>query len=341
MYDRFYFSGLADQSGQLGSGKTSATLASEFQAGQRLLDPRLQFNVPRGKSSSQFVNDVADAEGYRRAAAWQLVRGAFNINSTSVAAWKAMLGSIHDAKSLKNQLDKANASSALMALQPVDVKSNEARISRFRLPVSDSEEDGGDPMESYWLGPREYSDAQLQVLAEKIVEQVRQRGPFLSMAEFVNRRLGSDDMAQCGALQQAIDQAQLNATSSNSSSAGYDIPENALTEYKYANAKAGAGLSSQGAPGYLSQADLLTVLGNAATARSDTFTIRGYGEARDGDNQMLASAVCEAVVQRVPDFLDPADEATTKPTELLSLTNKAFGRRMRVVGFRWLAPNEI
>lgn len=341
LYDRFYFSGLADQSGRFGNGKTSSALAEEFLQGKHLSDPRLQFYVPRGKTSSQFTAQVAATEGYRQVAAWQMMRGAFNVNSTSVAAWKAMLASIHDDKALKNQLNKGNSSSALAALQPVDVAKNEARISRFRLPVSDSEEDGGDPKESYWLGAMEYSDAQLQTLAEKIVEQVRLRGPFLSMAEFVNRRLGSSDLAQSGALQRAIDLAQINEALSASSSAGYDIPENALTDYKYENVKAGAGLSSQGAPGYLSQADLLTVLGNAATARSDTFTIRAYGEARDGDNQKLASVVCEAVVQRVPDFLDPADQAATAIDDLLSPTNKAFGRALRLISFRWLAPEEI
>ena len=83
------------------------------------------------------------------------------------------------------------------------------------------------------------------------------------------------------------------------------------------------------------------MLGNAATPRSDTFTIRGYGEARDGANKLTASAVCEAVVQRVPEYLDAVDAAETAPGELASNANKTFGRRFQIVSFRWLASNEI
>jgi hypothetical protein len=82
-------------------------------------------------------------------------------------------------------------------------------------------------------------------------------------------------------------------------------------------------------------------LGNAATARSDTFTIRGYGEARDPSNRITATAICEAVVQRVPEYVDPADPAETAPAELQSNANKAFGRRYLILSYRWLNPDEI
>ena len=272
-----------------------------------------------------------------------MMEGAFNINSTSVPAWKAMLASIHDSQALYNSLNKANSTSALTALTAT-AAGEESRISRFRLPASKSAADGGDPADAYWLGPREFSDAELQTLAENIVKQVRLRGPFLSMAEFVNRRLGSDEKAQRGALQQAIDDSNLNQAIANAAGqggAGFEIPVAAVGTYKYANAAAGAGSSYQGAPGYLTQADLLNVLGNAATARSDTFTIRGYGEARDAAGKILARATCEAVVQRFPEWLDPADPVETAPAELKSRTNKTFGRRFVITLFRWLNPHEI
>jgi len=196
-------------------------------------------------------------------------------------------------------------------------------------------------MDGYWLGPREYSDAQLQNLAENIVNQVRLRGPFLSMAELVNRRLGTGETAQRGALQQAIDDSNLNSALAGAANAGFEIQAAAVTNYMYANAEAGTGSSYQGAPGYLTQADLLNVLGNAATARSDTFTIRGYGEARDASGQVTASATCEAVVQRLPDWYDPADAAETAPAYLTSESNKTLGRRFRLVAFRWLNADEI
>jgi len=114
-----------------------------------------------------------------------------------------------------------------------------------------------------------------------------------------------------------------------------------VATYKYANAAAGTGPSYQGAPGFLTQADLLNVLGNAATARSDTFTIRGYGEARDASNRVIASATCEAVVQRIPEYIDPADPAETVPASLQSEANKSFGRRFQIISLRWLNPHEV
>ncbi len=343
LYDHFYFSGLADQTGQYGTTKTAAALVSDFIAGKSLVDPRLKLNIPAGLTSATLAKEVTSAADniHSRVAAWQLMHGAFNINSTSVAAWKAMLGSIHDSQAIFNSIEKVRKKSTFTNLSPTDTGNNETRISRLRLPVSQSAQDGAIANEAYWLGPREYSDAQLQILAENIVEQVRLRGPFLSMSEFVNRRLGTGDTAQRGALQQAIDNAELNQDLATEANAGFDIPASKVSNYQYKNVEAGTGPSYQGAPGYLSQADLLSVLGNAATPRSDTFTIRGYGEARDAANKPTATAMCEAVMQRVPDYIDPTDRVEVAPAALTSTANKNFGRRFQMISFRWLNSNEI
>ncbi len=344
LYDRYYFSGFADQTGSFGSGRTVTTLVNDFIAGNKTLaDPRMTLHTPDGKPATELATEITGTSPHRRVAAWQLMNGAFNINSTSVAAWKAMLGSIHDSQAIFNRINKVGSNSAFTKLPATDSGSKEARLSRFRLPASESEADGADSRDAYWLGPRELSDDELETLAENIVKQVQERGPFLSMAEFVNRRLGpaSDEKAQRGALQQAIDDSDLNNALATGANAGFEIPESAVDSYKYANPRAGAGASYQGAPGYLSQADLLAVLGNAATPRSDTFTIRGYGEARDASNKIIASAVCEAVVQRVPEYIDAADRVETAPLDLISTANKTFGRRFQIVSFRWLNTGDI
>lgn len=343
LYDRFYFSGLAERGGNFDANVSVSKIAEAFANGEPLVDPRLRFHAPDGGTAATFPSEASASDAYRNVAAWQMMDGAFNINSTSVAAWKAMLGSIHDSKALLNKLNKAGNTSSFADLPAADSSGNEARISRFRMPASVSDADGGEPADAYWLGPREYSDAELERLAQEIVEQVRERGPFLSMADFVNRRLGpaSDDKAQRGALQAAIDNSDVNEGLAKDANAGFEISEAAVANYNYANPKAGTGPSYQGAPGYLSQADLLAVLGNAATPRSDTFTIRGYGEARDGADNTIATAVCEAVVQRLPDYLDSADSAETAPADLTSDANKTFGRRFLIISFRWLGSAEI
>ena len=342
LYDGFYFSGLADQTGNFGSGKDSKTLADAYAKGSPLDDLRIVLRPPNGKIASDFAQVVSQPTAYSNVAAWQVMNGAFNINSTSVPAWKAMLASIHDSQAIVNQrANPAAVATAFSNLKPTPA--GKARISRMRLPGSASAADGGDVKDAYWLGAREYTDAELQKLAENIVNQVRLRGPFLSMGEFVNRRLGSssDDMSQRGALQQAIDDSNLNSGIATAAAAGFDITADKIATYKYSNPKAGGGPSYQGAPGYLTQADLLNVLGNAATARSDTFTIRGFGESRDANGKLIASAICEAVVQRTVEWVDLADAAETPIVSLTSASNRNFGRRFVVTSIRWLNANEI
>ncbi|MEM9235848.1 MAG: hypothetical protein AAGB14_03655 [Verrucomicrobiota bacterium] len=340
LYDSFYFSGLGDQSGPFGSGATPDQLAERFAAGEPLNDPRLLLYQPGGGTSDAELTElVQDDEGYERVAAWQMMQGAFNVNSTSVAAWKAMLASVHDSQGLLNLVNPASITTSFEDLQPSD--EDEARVSRFRMPMVESSNLGEQAQLAYWMGAREYTEEELQRLAEEIVDSVRRRGPFLSMAEFVNRQIGSGDEALKGALQEAIDLADLNTGLGESMGAGYEISADQVADYEYRFPEAGTGPSYQGAPGYLSQADLLNVLGNAATARSDTFTIRAHGEALGAGGQVLASATCEAVVQRLPEWIDPEDLIETRPDDLDSESNKTFGRRFEIVSFRWLNRDEI
>jgi hypothetical protein len=82
------------------------------------------------------------------------------------------------------------------------------------------------------------------------------------------------------------------------------------------------------------------VIGPAISARSDTFRIRTLGEARDGTGKVIATAYCEAMVQRQPYYVDPADEPHERG-DSLSDTNKTYGRKFEIVSFRWLSPGEI
>jgi hypothetical protein len=100
------------------------------------------------------------------------------------------------------------------------------------------------------------------------------------------------------------------------------------------------GYRSTGIPGWLTQADVLQVIGPSITVRSDTFKIRAYGEALDGTGNVAARAWCEAVVQRTPDYVDEQDLVSERDTALVSV-NQTFGRRFKLVSFRWLSSNEI
>jgi hypothetical protein len=55
-----------------------------------------------------------------------------------------------------------------------------------------------------------------------------------------------------------------------------------------------------------------------------------------------ARAWCEAVVQRVPGYVQPAaDNPEIAPAALTSPENRRFGRAYKVISFRWLAPSDI
>lgn len=106
------------------------------------------------------------------------------------------------------------------------------------------------------------------------------------------------------------------------------------------------GFRSTGIPGWITQADVLQAIGPVIAARSDTFRIRGYGEALGADGKSVtARAWCEAVVQRLPDYIDPSDlaseRATTPSDSALTTANRTFGRKFEILSFRWLSQNEI
>ena len=204
---------------------------------------------------------------------------------------------------------------------------------RFQYPSGDENDN--------WNGFRTLTDAQVKTLAQNIVKEVQDRGPFLSLAEFVNRRVSSADSGLKGALQAAIDNGGVNTaalydtlrTSFTEGAMSYGYPSQSRTNIN--PARTGVGI-----PGYLTQADVLQSIAPVITARSDTFTIRGYGEAHDAAGKIIATAMCEAVVQRYPDFVDRKDHSYTAVGSLNDV-NVKFGRHFDIVSFRYLSADEM
>jgi hypothetical protein len=73
--------------------------------------------------------------------------------------------------------------------------------------------------------------------------------------------------------------------------------------------------------------------------------VRVCGEATGKDGEVTARAYAEAVVQRFPEYINPADRPSTNVWNASNASaqpeNKTFGRRLDVVSFRWLSPAEI
>jgi hypothetical protein len=197
-----------------------------------------------------------------------------------------------------------------------------------------------------WNGLRILSRDEIRRLAEAIATEVTRRGPFLSLSDFVNRRLKEDETGSKGTLQAAIDAAGINKSFEEE----WPLDNSAsLPDYRHNDNIEDATRMEQtlkpnttawGALGFLTQADLLQSIGPALSARSDTFRIRAYGEEVDVSGKVIASAWCEAVVQRGPRFVDGADQMLEGPTTL-NAVNRRFGRKFEIISFRWLDPDEV
>jgi hypothetical protein len=278
------------------------------------------------------------------------VKGGFNVNSTSKNAWIALLSSLDGLQipvlgpmEVKDPMVPPNAGEVLRT-------TNGAAFPRLSRPVSDVvNASNSRDNQRRWSGYRELDPQEIEKLADAIIVEIRERGPFLSMAEFVNRRLGpsSDEKTTSGALETAIRKSGINQIPMGA--VERVITEAEASNFGYANAKAAAGHTQEGASAILSQGDLLSAIGASITVRSDTFVIRSYGDARKAGT-VTARVWCEAVVQRVPSFVDPVDApekvqaAVLTPGRAVSdltLVNRRFGRRFEILSFRWLSGDEI
>ncbi|WP_200392514.1 hypothetical protein [Roseibacillus ishigakijimensis] len=332
LWDDFFFSGFADYDGEVLSDLDVESiqkddLMEEFFDGEKQLpNPRL-LPVRGNKEPRELAEELEEQDGYQKAAAYLEMEGGFNVNSTSKTAWKAFLASnLQKGQPTLNvgRRTTVNGESELSSL-------DNYIISRYSLAAGGPQRGTASDAES-WAGYRVVSEQELDELAEEIVVEVKKRGPFRSVAEFVNRRLdrSNPELAVKGALQAALDRSLNKQLDGDRISSG----EIKGTDYEFAE----AALVSRhaGTPTYVMQGDLLQSLGSMIQVRSDTFTIRAYGESSNGE----AQAWCEATVQRGIDWVDPANDPEDSTEELNDL-NERFGRRLRLVSFRWLAPSEV
>jgi hypothetical protein len=350
LWDRWFCSGItSQQSPAYGTKRSAKELARNFlEDGGPLPGSHYHATLAAGKTATQTLTDLFSSSGptataYQTVAACLTIQGAFNVNSTAVDAWKTLLAGLRD-----SEIRYVDPESG--AIKTAAAPADKVVLSRFALPNYPTEgTDAGDP--ASWGGTRLLTNKQIDRLARECVRQVKLRGPFLNLADFINRRLDGGPTGLCGALQAAIDWDEFNdnvpvASAGDSINARYKGPGDMITQTQVSTwglnfPAAGVGSRWTGIPGYVTQTDLLRRIGNILCVRDDTFRIRSYGEARDLNGNVTARAWCEATVFRVLDYLDAKDQADTPAANLTSNLNKTLGRRFKVLTFRWLQPNEI
>ncbi len=273
-------------------------------------------------------------EAFEKIAAHLKVHGGFNVNSTSEKAWKFILASTFKKAVVTNPSNPQEAVGSS--------ESDGFPVSRYSVPNGPSIDREGDPYVNAYNGYRELNEDQLTELARAIVLEVKQRGPFRSLAEFVNRRrVGAQDDPRVlvGAVGAALEQDSVSINDVYRDAGDRQSRDLPLTDFITPEAVRGSRAS--GLPGFVNQADILTPIAPILTTRGDTFKIRAYGEARDSSGNVVARAYCEAVVQRTIDFVDPVDQASTPVADLNSPANARLGRRFEIRSFRWLKEDEI
>ncbi|WP_309396275.1 hypothetical protein [Cerasicoccus maritimus] len=381
----------------------------------------LDNSEPLGNSRVKFNSSkdfsISDARDFDDAAAYVYNSGAFNVNSTSVEAWKALITAFRDIQLRStqdgNDTNPNDTVPISRSLEPL----RGAIDFTFDSTTNDASEYGAAPSltgygnyDKIFGGYRYLTDDMIETLAERIVDEVRLRGPFYSMADFVNRRLDppdglsrtdsgqisytdsnylnarkSKDISKSydslvglqsinGAIQRALNVSGINGgvnyptTTEHTTYKTFDAMFNprrysdannegwtsdwrwvaypSLGWYADSEARAGAPVGEQGmllshSPGFITQADILSMLGPVLRPRGDTFVIRSYGSAINKlTGEVDAEAWLEMTVQRV---VDPVNPSSSNPNEPATTTSGEvdFGRKFEIVNFRWLSSEDV
>ena len=298
VFDRFFLSTVPQ------SGSTSWTV------GNPLPNSRMQ---PLAGTSLADLQDP-DSAGHL------FLNGSFNVNSTSIEAWGALVKGIRlGSWSYDDSGNEYDPPGIIDDLELTD----ENQFFRFSQSAEETwlgsydATDLSRSREFFRKGMRSLTDAEVEGLAVEIVNQIRIRrqsglgggvGPFTGLQDFIDS----------GVIELAIAN-----TTINSSVVVNSVPLTCASSY-------------------LTQQDVLTAIAPYLTTRSDTFVIRAYGDAVNpfDATEIVARAYCEALVQRVhqkhpsePDVSDPMTIAGANPGE--------FGRQFRVIAFRWMTGDEI
>ena len=284
--------------------------------------------LPNGRfgvfsSHKELVNDIFD---FHRAASRLSVEGAFDVHSANKQAWKAILSSTRD------------IGFGTRGLTPYP----------RMLKVGGGDYLGEEVNEATYNGFRSLRSDEIDQLAEALVEEVKMRAPFFGLADFVNRRLADDETGRSGTIESAISRAGINEVliekypldrSRELPDLTITEPTTSMTDITRLRQRDKAESTAWGLPGYLTQGDVLQIIGSTLSARSDSFVIRAYGESKDVHGKVVARAWCEGTVQRTPEPMEPDEEGLNPIVKTGGAVN--FGRRFQMVSFRWLGEDEV
>lgn len=318
IFDEGYFSGL-------NSNDTEPNLAT----GELPPNHRLRLPSERTVANPTNLNDVLASR--EDSSQYFLTEGSFNLNSTSSKAWAAILGSMYFEDWEVANIDDQNGD--VISSSPIREVPVGQAILRFPqsaqevFHTGDYRSNSEPPTEFFRVGAKYFEDASGDndiapysdlgtAIADRVVERISQLGPFASIEEFLapvgiaTFKDPKDATRNLSVIERAIlDVAELNTSD--------------LGDIWYHSSN------------FLSQADVMTGIAPIATVRGDTFVIRSVGVSGSEFSISDKNKVyCEAIVQRLPETLDPADS-------ILTPNPNGFGRRYIIKSIRWMDPSEL
>ena len=319
-FDRFFFSGLS---------RNDSISDFDLQAGPT--NPCLQFvNIDSFRSHFPIwtKNSANNPIAAREPAQHFMVANRFNINSTSVDAWKAVLSSLRfeEFDHLYWPDEKTSDLDTLALSQASHGQGSFTRFSHsleetYQAPASPAKDDVA-PSAFYRHGARRFESKEFEVLAQEIVRLIQQKGtPFKSMEEFLSELSTGNgsllEQAIRNVLTDPITQHQQWYHNWETIGKGDKKDEPAIDIDHFS-------------PGFLTQADIMTAIGPMLAPRSDTFKIRARSECFNDLDEPIGSATIEAILQRIPTATDASAPLDT-----------AADRQWKIISMRWLQEDEI
>jgi hypothetical protein len=324
LFDSYFFSGIPseDRDDQQSWRKQTFPYDVEFDdayidSAQPTANTRLSYY------NSPDIKQLRNDDGFEQAAAHLMIDAPFNVNSTSPQAWQAILSGFRG-----QDIAGINAAHS----STMDYSDTGTPFVDHFIPSNDSN--------NLYSGHRRLKDDEMANFSVNLVDEIRTRGIATSLGAFVNRDLnGSLEQQQMGRIEAAIKSSDLNTSPTT-------VYEDRYADKNKINSSARMFKdslikdSAAGLPGYLKQQDILRPLTPIMTARGDTFTVRSYGEKlHPTTGEVVGQAWCEALVQRVPEYVDETLNTWDLP-EVGSL-NEKMGRRLKIIRFRWLNSDDV
>jgi hypothetical protein len=303
-----------------------------IQQGKPLANTRfLYYGNPK---ASDFYEGLGEL-GFNRAASHLMIDGPFNVNSLSKEAWKSVLSGFRDLS--VNAMSWSWRDGFVIDSydsKPYEIKEEKTPFFHNFVPSLELNSLWGDAGKQY-SGYSSLSDKEMDTLAGEIVEEIKNRtqlrkAPTRSLGEFINRDI--DNNIDYGTLESAIRNSGINneVSSTQNFSSYSNMPTPIFESSVDEN-------SLSGLPGTLKQQDIIRALAPIMTTRGDTFKLRAYGEVKF-QNQVKSKALCEATIQRFPEYIDYSLEPHELPSK--DSLNDKFGRRLKIIDFRWILEDQ-